>query len=47
MKKEKEVIKQVPQFKVRSDLTAGESVEACLKNVEYWKNDYLKRCAYQ
>jgi hypothetical protein len=32
------------QFKVRTDLRAGESVEACLNNLNYWRNAYYTAC---
>lgn len=31
---------RVPQFKVRSDLRGGESVEACQANLAYWQDEY-------
>ena len=33
---------QVPQFQVRTDLRGGESVEACMNNLQYWQNEYYK-----
>ena len=51
MVKERQAVKinesklsSVRQFKVRTNLAAGESVEACLKNLDYWKKEYDKRC---
>ena len=35
------------QFKVRSNLAAGESVEACLNNVAYWQKQYVDKCKKQ
>jgi hypothetical protein len=37
---------QVPQLRVRSNLSAGESVEACLNNWNYWRNQAYKECGY-
>jgi hypothetical protein len=34
----------VPQFKVRSSVSAGGSVESCMKNLDYWKKAYDARC---
>ena len=31
-----------PQMRVRTNLRGGESVEACLTNLEYWQNEYYK-----
>ncbi len=31
-----------PQIKVRLGLRGGESVDACLNNIEYWKKEYDK-----
>ena len=36
-----------PQFRVRSTLIAGESVDACLNNVDYWQKVYVDKCAKQ
>ena len=33
-----------PQLKVRSGMSAGASVEACLDNLYYWQNEYYKKC---
>jgi hypothetical protein len=35
---------KVPQMRVRSDMSAGESVEACLNNLNYWRNQAYKKC---
>lgn len=35
---------KVPQIRVRSDLCAGESVDACLNNLNYWRNEAYKKC---
>ena len=37
---------EVPQIRVRSNLSAGESVEACLNNWNYWRNLAYKTCGY-
>jgi len=31
---------RVPQFKVRSDLRGGESLEACQNGLKYWQDEY-------
>ena len=36
---------QVPQMQVRSNLVAGESVEACLTNLDYWTKQLEGKCA--
>ena len=36
--------KLAPQLKVRSDVSAGGSIEACMKNLNYWKDAYDARC---
>jgi hypothetical protein len=38
--------RKVPQMRVRSNLNAGESVEACLNNWNYWRNEAYKACGY-
>ena len=35
---------QVPQLQVRSDLSAGASVQSCLDNLAYWEKQYYKMC---
>lgn len=30
----------IPQLRVRSNLRGGESLDACLNNVNYWKKEY-------
>jgi hypothetical protein len=35
----------VPQFRLRTDLIAGESVEACLNNLDYWTKQLEKKCS--
>ena len=35
---------RVPQMRVRCDLSAGESVDACLNNLNYWRNEAYKKC---
>jgi hypothetical protein len=47
MEKTNKTRHHVPQFQVRSNLIAGESVEACLKNVDYWQKQYIKKCEKQ
>jgi hypothetical protein len=44
---QKNVNKQIPQFRVRSNLTAGESVDACMNNVAYWQKQYVDKCKKQ
>jgi hypothetical protein len=39
--------KLAPQLKVRSNVSAGGSVEACMKNLKYWKDAYDARCLLQ
>ena len=36
--------RNVPQLRVRSGLSAGESVDACLNNLNYWRNEAYKKC---
>jgi hypothetical protein len=36
--------KSVPQLRVRTDLIAGESVDACQKNLEYWRKQLQSKC---
>jgi len=36
-----------PQFRVRSTLIAGASVDACLNNVAYWQKIYTDKCKKQ
>ena len=35
-----------PQLQVHTGVSAGESVEACMDNLEYWRNDYYNKCGY-
>lgn len=35
------------QFRVRSKLKVGESVDACLNNVAYWQKVYTDKCKKQ
>jgi hypothetical protein len=35
---------KVPQLRVRCDLSAGQSVEACVNNWNYWRNQAYKKC---
>lgn len=34
------VTKPVPQFQVRTAVRGGESLEACERNIDYWKKDF-------
>jgi len=36
--------KPAPQLTVRSGMTAGESVEACQRNLDYWRAAYQNQC---
>jgi len=36
-----------PQFRVRTDLIAGESVDACMNNLEYWRKQYYDKARKQ
>jgi len=36
-----------PQFRVRTDLIAGESVDACMNNLEYWRKQYYEKARKQ
>ena len=45
--KPKKTNKNTPQFRVRSTLIAGESVDACLNNVDYWQKVYVDKCKKQ
>ena len=38
------VDRNVPQLRVRSGLSVGESVDACLNNLNYWRNEAYKKC---
>ncbi len=38
-----EVGNKSPQFHVRTDLIAGESVDACMKNLDYWRKQYYDK----
>ena len=37
----------IPQFRVRTNLIAGESVDACMKNLEYWRKQYYDKARKQ
>jgi hypothetical protein len=39
--------KQAPQIKVRSNVSAGGSLENCQDNLAYWQKIYNQRCLYQ
>ena len=34
----------VPQFRLRTDLIAGESVEACQRNLDQWTRQLQQKC---
>jgi hypothetical protein len=34
----------VPQFQIRTDLSAGASVESCMQDLAYWQNAYAQMC---
>ena len=34
----------VPQFRVRSGLVAGESLEACQRNLDTWRKQLEQKC---
>ena len=42
-----EVGNATPQFRVRTDLIAGESVDACMNNLEYWRKQYYDKARKQ
>ena len=42
-----EVGNDTPQFHVRTDLIAGESVDACMNNLEYWRKQYYDKARKQ
>ena len=48
MEKQKQIStkqqEHAPQIKIRSSLSAGGSVEACMKNLKYWRDAYNERC---
>jgi len=46
MRNKKMTIEETPKpaLKVRSGVSAGASLDACMKNLNYWKNAYTKRC---
>jgi len=31
-----------PQLRVKTSLRGGQSVDACLRNLKYWQDDYYK-----
>ena len=37
---------QVPQMRVRSNLSAGESADACLNNLNHWRDQAYKKCGF-
>jgi hypothetical protein len=36
-----------PRLQVRSGVTAGASVDACLENLYYWQKEYYNKCGGQ
>ena len=40
----KNTINSAPQMRVHTNLIAGESVEACQRNLEHWTNQLQKKC---
>jgi hypothetical protein len=38
--------KTVPQLRVRLNITAGESIEQCTKNVQTWQKDFTQKYNY-
>jgi hypothetical protein len=34
----------VPQLQIRTDLSAGASLQSCLDNLAYWQKQYTKMC---
>jgi hypothetical protein len=32
----------IPQFNIKTGVRGGESIEACARNVDYWKKDYYR-----
>ena len=45
--KKLEIGNDTPQFHVRTDLIAGESVDACMNNLEYWRKQYYNKVQKQ
>jgi hypothetical protein len=35
----------VPQMRLRTGLIAGESVEACQRNLDYWRKQLEQKCS--
>ena len=35
----------VPQMRLRTGLIAGESVEACQRNMQYWRQQLQAKCS--
>ena len=31
-----------PQLRVKTSLRSGQSVDACMRNLQYWQDDYYK-----
>jgi hypothetical protein len=38
--------KTTPQLRVRLNLTAGQSIEQCTKNVQTWQKDFTQKYNY-
>ena len=36
------VPEKIPQLQVRTNVRGGESVDACMKNLSYWQDEYYK-----
>lgn len=34
----------VPQMRLRTNVVAGASVEACQRNLDYWRNALYQKC---
>ena len=37
--------KVVPQMRLRTNLVAGESVQACQRNLDYWRKALEQKCS--
>jgi hypothetical protein len=46
MNKSKTDTKTTPQMQVRLNITAGESIEQCTKNVQTWQKDFTQKYNY-
>jgi hypothetical protein len=38
--------KNTPQLRVRLNITAGQSIEQCTKNVQTWQKDFTQKYNY-